>query len=210
MRDKSFSFDPTQMEYASYYSQVSPTELWHKRLGYCHLERILNMKKKEMFRGLPILLNNFPNCNACQFGKQNKNSFPKSTDEPPIRSKRLLSDIYQRCNVAICEPTSCEEALKHPKWKDLNAYCIKKQDIVAQSIAKTEFIAATVAKNKIEIFVDNQATITIENNSQSGEVNLVYCKFEDQLADMFTKSLLVNKFELLKKKLECAVPKARR
>ena len=31
-------------------------------------------------------------------------------DDPPVRGKRLLSDVYQRCNVAICEPASREEA----------------------------------------------------------------------------------------------------
>jgi len=30
---------------------------------------------------------------------------------------------------------------------------------------------------------------------QNGEVNLVYCKSEDQLADMFTKPLPISKFE---------------
>ena len=42
---------------------------------------------------------------------------------------------------------------------------------------------------------------------QSGEVNLIYYKSKDQLADMFTKSLPINKLEL--KELEFAVPKAR-
>ena len=37
--------------------------------------------------------------------------------EPSIRGTRSLSDIYQRCNVVICELASCEEALKDPKWK---------------------------------------------------------------------------------------------
>lgn len=39
-------------------------------------------------------------------------------DDPPIRVTRLLSDIYQRCNVAICEPACCEEELKDQKWKN--------------------------------------------------------------------------------------------
>jgi hypothetical protein len=39
-------------------------------------------------------------------------------DDPPIRGTRLLSDIYQRCNIAVCEPACCEEALKDPKWKN--------------------------------------------------------------------------------------------
>lgn len=38
-------------------------------------------------------------------------------DDPLIRDTRLLSDIYQRCNVAVCKPSCCEEALKDPKWK---------------------------------------------------------------------------------------------
>ena len=83
-------------------------------------------------------------------------------------------------------------------------------------------------KNKTGIFVNNQVAIAIANNlvchgktkhfnikfyylikmQQSGEVNLIYCKSKDQLADMFTKSLPINKLE--PKELEFAVPKARR
>jgi len=75
-----------------------------------------------------------------------------------------------------------------------------------------------IHKNKTEIFVDNQAVIAIANNlvchgktkhfniklyflremQQNGEVNLIYCKSEDQLTDMFTKSLPINKFELFR------------
>ena len=78
MRNRSFSFDPTNEEYAAYYTQVSPIELWHKRLGHCHLERMLDMKKKDLAKGLPEFSDNLPNCNACQFGKQIKKSFSKS------------------------------------------------------------------------------------------------------------------------------------
>ena len=28
----------------------------------------------------------------------------KMEDDPPIKGNRLLSDIYHRCNVAVCEP----------------------------------------------------------------------------------------------------------
>ena len=38
-------------------------------------------------------------------------------DDPPIRDTLLLSDIYQRCNVTICEPVDYEKALNNPKWK---------------------------------------------------------------------------------------------
>lgn len=75
--------------------------------------------------------------------------------------------------------------------------------------------------HKIEVFIDNQAAIAISKDpvchgktkhfniklyflremQQNGEVTLVYCKSEDQLADMFTKPLPVNKFEFLRQKV---------
>ena len=39
-------------------------------------------------------------------------------DDPLVRGTRLLSEIYQRCNVAIYEPSDHEEVLKESKWKD--------------------------------------------------------------------------------------------
>jgi len=36
------------------------------------------MKGKDMIEGLPVLSDHLPNCNACQFGKQNRVSFPKT------------------------------------------------------------------------------------------------------------------------------------
>jgi len=71
MRGKNFSFDPIVEEHTAYITQVSPTELWHKRLGHCHIQRMLNMKRKDMIEGLPVLFDHLPNCNVCQFGKQN-------------------------------------------------------------------------------------------------------------------------------------------
>ena len=71
MRGKSFSFDPTEEKNVAYYTQANLTELWHKRLGHCHLERMLKIQKNDMFSGVPTLSENLSNCNACQFGKQN-------------------------------------------------------------------------------------------------------------------------------------------
>ena len=33
-------------------------------------------------------------------------------DDAPVRGTRLLSDIYQRCNVAVCEPAELHDANK--------------------------------------------------------------------------------------------------
>lgn len=73
----------------------------------------------------------------------------------------------------------------------------------------------------IEVFVDNQATLAISQNpvfhgrtkhfkvkfyflrevQKAEEVKLVYCNSENQIADIFTKSFHVGRFELLRAKL---------
>lgn len=34
----------------------------------------------------------------------------ENVDDPPVRGTRLLSDIYERCNVAVLEPANFDEA----------------------------------------------------------------------------------------------------
>ena len=73
-------------------------------------------------------------------------------------------------------------------------------------------------EDNIEIFVDNQATLAISQNpifhgrtkhfkvkycflrevQKLGEVKMVYCSSENQLADIFTKSFHVGRFETLR------------
>ncbi|XP_031377996.1 uncharacterized protein LOC116193313 [Punica granatum] len=73
--------------------------------------------------------------------------------------------------------------------------------------------------HETEIFVDNQAALAISQNpvfhgktkhfklkfyylreiQQSGEIKLVYCRTEDQMADLFTKSFHVGRFEHLRR-----------
>ena len=119
------------------------------------------------------------------------------------------------------------------------SWCCKKQNIVAQSTVEVEFTAASTAVNQAlwlrkvlvdlnmkqerctELFVDNQAAISISNNpvfhgkikhfniklffirevQKEGTVSLIYCKSELQLADIFTKPLPRSKFEFLREKL---------
>ncbi|KAL8096063.1 hypothetical protein AgCh_037136 [Apium graveolens] len=37
-------------------------------------------------------------------------------DHVPVRGTRSLSDIYERCNIAVCEPANYEEARKNKNW----------------------------------------------------------------------------------------------
>ena len=110
---------------------------------------------------------------------------------------------------------------------------------MAQSTAEAEFTATSTVVNQAlwlrkvlvdlnmkqerctELFVDNQAAISISNNpvfhgkikhfniklffirevQKEGTVSLIYCKSELQLADIFTKPLPRSKFEFLREKL---------
>lgn len=38
-------------------------------------------------------------------------------EDPPVRGTRSLHDIYQRCNIVVCEPVGFEEAAKDVNWK---------------------------------------------------------------------------------------------
>lgn len=40
----------------------------------------------------------------------------EDVDDEPVRGMRPLSDIYQRCNVAVMEPAGYEEAATNKKW----------------------------------------------------------------------------------------------
>ncbi|KAL5758543.1 hypothetical protein ACOSP7_021154 [Xanthoceras sorbifolium] len=93
MRGKSFSFDPTEEEHIAYSTDVGITEIWHKRLEHCHLQRMLKMKKNDMIRGLPTLVDYIPNCHACQFGKQNRMPFPKSTWRASQKLQLIHTDV---------------------------------------------------------------------------------------------------------------------
>jgi hypothetical protein len=77
-----------------------------------------------------------------------------------------------------------------------------------------------------EISVDNQEAIAISHNpvfhgktkhfniklyflrevQKNGDVKLIYCKSEDQLSDLFTKPLLVSRFEFLRTMLGVCSP----
>ncbi|KAL4376435.1 hypothetical protein GQ457_02G035280 [Hibiscus cannabinus] len=65
MRGKSFSYDPTEEEQIAFFNKACTTEIWHKRLGHCHLQRMLKMKKTDMIRGMPELDDHLPNCVVC-------------------------------------------------------------------------------------------------------------------------------------------------
>ncbi|KAI5321923.1 hypothetical protein L3X38_030995 [Prunus dulcis] len=96
-----------------------------------------------------------------------------------------------------------------------------KKSSVALSIAEAEYVSATT------ILCDNTSAIAITKNPvhhhktrhikrrfhfirdalQNGEIDLLYCKTEEQTADIFTKALARDRFEYLRRKLGVISPK---
>jgi len=49
--------------------------------------------------------------------KSNLLDSDENIDNQPVRGTTSLSDIYQRCNVAILEPSGFEEIVSNLKWQ---------------------------------------------------------------------------------------------
>jgi transposase InsO family protein len=93
MRGKSFSFLPFEEEYTAFPTKLNDMEVWHKRLGHCHQQRMISMKKHDAVRGVPPFTDLLPNCNACQFSKQNRKPFPKSTWRSIQKLQLIHTDV---------------------------------------------------------------------------------------------------------------------
>jgi hypothetical protein len=93
MKSKSFSFLPFEEEHNAFPTKLNYTKLWHKRLGHCHQQRMLTMKNSEAVRGIPPFTEITLNCHACQFGKQNRKSFPRSTWRSSQKLQLIHTDV---------------------------------------------------------------------------------------------------------------------
>ncbi|MCO5606454.1 hypothetical protein L7F22_060642 [Adiantum nelumboides] len=76
----------------SSHSFSSSLILWHKRLGHISHQGIMHLKKEGLVEGLPTFqVNEEPNlCPSCQFGKQQRRRFNKST----YRARQPLELIH--------------------------------------------------------------------------------------------------------------------
>jgi len=79
MQGKIFSFLPFEEEYSTFQTKLTDMEVWHKRLGHCHQQRMISMKKHDSVRGVPKFTDFPSNCSACQYGKPSRKPFQKST-----------------------------------------------------------------------------------------------------------------------------------
>jgi len=93
MQGKSFSFLPFEEEYSAFQTKLTDMEVWHKRLGHCHQQRMISMKKHDSVRGVPQFTDFPSNCSACQFGKQSRKPFQKSTWRSTQKLQLIHTDV---------------------------------------------------------------------------------------------------------------------
>jgi transposase InsO family protein len=87
---------------AHYAARTPDLETWHRRLGHCGNEVIIDMACKGAVQGMRIDLSSAPpRCNHCILSKQTRSSVPKSREGS--RATRPLEHIF----VDLCGPMPC-------------------------------------------------------------------------------------------------------
>ncbi|RVW20148.1 Retrovirus-related Pol polyprotein from transposon RE1 [Vitis vinifera] len=178
------------------------------------------MKSKIMVNDLSDLDDHIPNCKACQFGKQNRKPLPKvvhfvedekwnwedakqnngnwqndMVDDVPIRGTRLLSDVYQRCNIAACEPTDHQEAMKNQNWM----IAIKTKLNVDGPINKNKARLVVKGRRRRQGLTSQEGSLWPETSSKSlhnGASILIISLYVDDLLVTGNHTSLVEKFKL--------------
>jgi len=107
--------------YVDYSSISKAYKVYHPQIGKMTVSRDVHFNEDQQWdwKNHQRMVGTFINIESGHLRKQTtKLCENELEDYPPIRGTRLLSDIYQRCNVEIYEPALCEEALKDRKWKN--------------------------------------------------------------------------------------------
>ena len=74
-------------------------ETWHRRLGHCNPQAIIDMAKNGVSKGMPIDLSSLPpKCDSCALGKQSRSSVLKKREGD--KADRRLGRVY----VDLCGP----------------------------------------------------------------------------------------------------------
>jgi Reverse transcriptase (RNA-dependent DNA polymerase)/Integrase core domain/GAG-pre-integrase domain len=94
-------------------SQVVPdVKTWHRRLGHCNIQTVINMARSRVADDMPIDLSTIPaKCVACVLGKQVRTPIPKIRENP--KSTEKLDRVY----IDLCGPMSSPSRTE-------NRYCM--------------------------------------------------------------------------------------
>jgi transposase InsO family protein len=84
---------------ALYAKRVPDLETWHRRLGHCNNQTIIDMARDNVAKGMPIDLSDSPpTCDSCVLGKQTRSPVPKT------RQGSKATSPLERVFVDLCGP----------------------------------------------------------------------------------------------------------
>ena len=84
---------------ALYSKRIPDLETWHRRLGHCNNQRIVDMARNKVVTGMTIDLSSSPpTCDACILGKQTRSPVPR------VREGLKATSPLERVYVDLCGP----------------------------------------------------------------------------------------------------------
>jgi len=90
---------PAPADSAHYTAHTPDLETWHRRLGHCNNDTIIDMVHKNTMQGMRIdLSSSTPCCNHCILGKQTCSSVPKLQEGE--KATQLLGRVF----IDLCSP----------------------------------------------------------------------------------------------------------
>ncbi len=93
---------PAPTSAAHFASRTPDLETWHRRLGHCGNDTIVEMARKNVVQGMLIDLSSAPpRCNHCILGKQTRSAVPK------VREGEKAARPLERVFVDLCGPMPC-------------------------------------------------------------------------------------------------------
>ncbi|CAL8075079.1 unnamed protein product [Prunus armeniaca] len=116
--------------------------------------------------------------------------------------------LVKQSSVALCiaeaEYVNATEAIAQAIWLRFVLSDFGEEQVGATTILCDNTSAIAIAKNPVHHHKTrhiNRKFHFIRDALQNGEIDLLYCKTEEQTADIFTKALPRDRFEYLRRKL---------
>ena len=89
-------------------TRVPDLETWHRRLGHCSTDAIVDMARKGVVQGMRVDLSTAPpRCDHCILGKQTRSPVPKIREG--LKASRPLECVF----VDLCGPMPCASCSGH-------------------------------------------------------------------------------------------------
>ena len=74
---------------------ISPIRLWHVRYGNLNFDSISQFQKQGMVKGLPNFKKDNAKCEACVYGKKNREMFPTSSWRANRQLQLVHNDVFR-------------------------------------------------------------------------------------------------------------------